>query len=531
MKFFNKALLYAASVAFCAQPAAAIIDNPVTQAVIAVYDKQLRENPTDYMTWFRRANEYYRHSEYVKALDDVNNALAYAPSGDTDLRFQAYMLRAGIYNQTEKHDLALADLNSAIALDGSSYAAIYQRANTNFELGNYDGARTDYIRLQRFNSRSSEALLGLARCAVKENNLSAANDYLAQAVDFDPNNSEIYVRRASVRKMMGDHNGAVDDLIVAISLNSKDSKAIESLVEYGNTNYAATIAGLTNAIQLAPGNGLYRYLRASIAEAHYNYISAIEDFEKIIEDRLYNYHGLYASLARCLYGLSRYEEALAQIDAALGVESNVAEYYVIRSRILRALNRPQDAIDAAARALAVDREYLPGLVEMALNYADQGNYKEANNLLGEATMVDPANPEVLLLRANILGTKLNQPVAAAQFYQQLIDIEDLDADNVRSLRGFALLNLNRPEEADAWMESILAQPDNDGLANYYGACYYTLRDMPDKVLECTERSLKAGYSDNHNWMNNNDGQINVGAMRDDLRFLQLLQKYNSIFGK
>lgn len=521
----------AAVVILSAPSASAIIDNPITQAVIAVYDKQLRENPKDYMTWFRRANEYYRHSEYVHALDDVNNALANAPSGDTDLRFQAYMLRAGIYNQTGKHDQALADLNSAIALDGSSYAAIYQRANTEFELGNYGAAQADYTRLQRFNTRSTEALLGLARCAIKENNLSAATDYLEEAVNLDPNNPEIYVRRANVRRMMGDHNGAVDDLILSISLDSKDPKAIESLVEYGNTNYAATVAGLTNAIQLAPANGLYRYLRASIAEAHYNYLSAIDDFQKIIDDRLYSYHGLYASIARCLYGLGRYDEALAQIDTALGTVDNVADYYVLRSKILRSLGRRDDAIASAAKGLAVDSDYVPALVEMALNYIDKGDYKQANGLLGEAIMADANNPDVLLLRAWLLNSYLNQPVAANGFNEQVVGLE-VDDNDVRSLRGFALLNLGRTEEADAWMDNILRNvPDNDGLNNYYGACFYTLRDNPDRALECTEAALKAGYSDNHNWMSNNDGQINVANLRDDLRFLQLLQRYNSIFGK
>ena len=201
--------------------ASASIDNPVTQAVIRVYDAALAENPNDYMTWYKRANEYYRHNEYVHALDDVDKALALTPSSDSDTRFQAYMLRAGIYNQTNKHEQALADLESAIAIDPASYSAIYQKANTEYELGRYADARTDYTRLQRLNSRSTEALIGLARCSVKENNLSGASDMLQQAVDFDPNNPEIYVRRASVRRMMGDHNGAVDDLVLILYLRYK----------------------------------------------------------------------------------------------------------------------------------------------------------------------------------------------------------------------------------------------------------------------------------------------------------------------
>lgn len=530
-----RAYIYA-GIAACAltlpADAVAVIDNPVTKAVLQVYDAALRADPTDYMTWYKRANEYYRHNEYIHALDDVNNALTYTPANDTDTRFQAYMLRAGIYNQTNKHQQALADLESALAIEPNSYAAIYQKANTEFELGNYSAARVDYTRLQRLNSRSTEAALGLARCSVKENNLSAANDFLQQAVDFDPNNPEIYVRRASVRRIMGDHNGAVDDLVLAISLNSKDPKAIEALVEYGNTNYAATIAGLTNAIQLAPGNGLYRYLRASIAQAHFNYLSAIDDFQKIIDDRLYNYHGLNASIARCLYGLGRYQEALDQIDTALNVTLDVPDYYVLRSQILRAMNRNDEAILAAARALAVNPNHAPGLVEMAVNYIDKKDYEQAAQLLGEANMTDANVPSIYMLRAWLLDTFMNQPVAAKNFYEQALEVEGYDDRDIKSLRGFALYNLGRIDEADRWFETILTSvPDNDGLNNYYAACYYNMRDDDTRALACVERSLQAGYSDNHNWMNNTDGQINVGTLRDDLRFLRLMQKYNSIFGK
>lgn len=89
----------AASACFSSFELSAAIDNPVTQAVLQVYEKELQKDPKNYMVWFRRANEYYRHNEYEKALADVNNALVFAPAKDTDLRFQAYMLRASIYER------------------------------------------------------------------------------------------------------------------------------------------------------------------------------------------------------------------------------------------------------------------------------------------------------------------------------------------------------------------------------------------------------------------------------------------------
>ena len=67
MNIFKTTLIVAAAL-MCSQSAVAIIDNPMTQAVIRAYDQQLRVNPKDHLTWFRRANEYYRHSEYLRAL-------------------------------------------------------------------------------------------------------------------------------------------------------------------------------------------------------------------------------------------------------------------------------------------------------------------------------------------------------------------------------------------------------------------------------------------------------------------------------
>jgi len=92
------------------------IDNPITRAVIEVYDKQLKEDPTDYETWLHRANEYYSHSEYMRALSDVDNALKYVPATETSTREQAYLLRANIYQQTGRYEDALTDLNSVLAI-------------------------------------------------------------------------------------------------------------------------------------------------------------------------------------------------------------------------------------------------------------------------------------------------------------------------------------------------------------------------------------------------------------------------------
>ncbi len=526
---FALALAAASSAAGFAQSS---IQNPMTQAVLAVYEEELRENPNDYNVLMSRADEYYRHDEYIRSLADVDRVLQLAPESEEDVRLRAYVLRAGIYNETKRTAEALDDLIKAAAMAPDSYSIIYQKANAEFSLGKYADAKLDFQKLQRLNPRGAEAYIGLARVAVKENNLGMANELLASAVNLDPNNAETYVRRASVRRLMGDHNGAVDDLILAISSDNKHPKAMQELIDYGNTNYPATMAGLSNAVSQAPQVGMFRYIRAVIAQAHCHYLAAINDYQTILDERLYNYHGIYASIAECNYCLGNYADALDYIDRALGMVRDNAGHYVLRSRILRAMGNYDEAVKSGAAALAVDRQDNDALAEMALGYVGVGNYAEASNLLGEAILNDAENPHYMMLRAWVAEKYLNKPSLAEELYNKVADMEHFYVDNPRSLKGFAQLFLGQTELAKHWMENILDNvTDYDGLIHYYGACFYAQAGDIERAMELADKSLNLGYANYHAWTEATDGRVNVAPLRDDLRFLNMLHRHDSIFGK
>ena len=520
---------------FCAVPGAkgqSSIMNPMTQAVLAVYQEELDENPRDYNVLMSRADEYYRHSEYIKALDDVNKVLEYTPLTETDVLIRAYVLRGGIYNQTNRPELAIADLNQAVALNPDSYSIIYQKANTDYSLGNYTEAKEGYRKLERLNPRTAEPYIGQARVAVKENNLGIANEMLAKAVDADPNNAETFIRRASVRRQMGDHNGAVDDLILALSNDSKNSRAISELLEYGNTNYPATMAGLTNAITQAPEVGMFRYIRAVIAQAHFHYLAAIADYQEILDKGLYNYHGIYASIAECNFALGNYDVALDEVNKALSMIRDNASHYVLKSKIYRAKGDYENAVKAGAEALAVDRQSNDALVEMALGYVGQAKYDQASDLLGEAMLNNAQEARFPMLRAWVMEKYLNKESAARNLYEQVAGMDNYFIDNPRSLKGFALLKLDRKDEALRWMDNILVNVyDYDGLIHYYGACFYSQTGDLDKAMKCAADALDLGYANYHAWTEATDGYVNVAPLRDDLKFYNLLHRHDAIFGK
>lgn len=523
-------ILVAAGVCFLSAPAQKrSIDHPMTRAVLDAYATALKEDPRDYESYMGRGREYFNHEEYLLAMNDVTEALKYMPESNREMRFDALCLRAGIYMQTGRYAQALADLTSALEIEPNSFSTLYQKANAEYNLEQYPAARADFQRLLRINSRSADAMLGLARVAVKESNIGQANEYLDQAVAVDPNNAETYLRRASVRRLMGNDNGAVDDLVLALSINSTNPRAVDALVKYADTNYIAVINGLSTAIAQAPKNALFWYLRAQIEQAHNHFAPAIRDYRKILDDKLYNYRGIYASLAECELNMGQYQQALDDVDYALASITDNPVYYLVRSQALRALGRNTEAIEAAAKALAVKPGMTEGLIQMAQCYIDEKNYTEAAELLGEACLSDTENPGLYLLRADVLE-KLNQPQAATLMRKNAADIDGFTPENVRSLKGFALDALGEKSQAQAWMDNILTTvPDHDGLAHYYGTCFYTARGDNDRALQCAEEALRKGYANYYNWMLNTDSPVNMAPLRDDLRFLNLMERYSGLF--
>ncbi len=500
------------------------------RVMLDAYNSMIDEDPRDPEILFRRAGEFYKLNDYVRALDDVNNAIAFLPADDVDTRFQALALRANILMMQRKYDQALADINILLGANPESYALLYERGTALYELGRYKEARSDFNRMLRLNPRSQEALIALARVAVKENNLGTAGELADRAVTISPNSGFIYLRRASVRSLMGNDQGAVDDYITAVTIDDgSTSRALGELVNLSRTNYPVVIAGLTSAISKAPKNGMFYFIRAMIAQGHCNYLAAIADYDRIINENLDSYPGLNAALAECYYNLGRYDVALLNADYAISATPDNARYYMLKSLIKHALGENEAALAAAGNALDKEPELTDALVAKAEAQIPLGQTAEASVSLSEAAMVEPENPRIAIMRGWVLGDFRKQEKNARRAYERVLDM-DFDFDNVLSLRGFALLALGRKDEAVKWMERVLATADDyDGAVNYHAACLYSQAGLLDRAFRCMETSLGKGYANYHNWTRADEANLNCSPLRTDARFAPLLEKYTRLF--
>lgn len=504
------------------------LDAPMTKAVMNVYQQLLDEDPADYETYYHRACEYYKHNQYNLALSDINNALKYVPASETSQKVEYLILRANIYQQMQRFEDALDDLNNAYNINPNSYIVLYQKANLEFQLQKYTEAKNDYQRMQRINNRSQEALIGLARIAVKENNLGLANEYIDQAVAINSSNSDIYIRRASVRSMMGNDNGAVDDLILAISTDNTNTRALQELVKLSNTNYPSVMAGLSNAIRQAPKVGMFYYIRGVIAENHHNYLAALSDYKRILDENLYNYSGIYNSIAKCQYALGNYHDAIDNIDEALSAAPSNKEYLVTKAKIKRALGDSDQAIEFCNRAIEKAPDYNDALIVKALAMVDMKKYDEATALLGEAALNDADNSYLYILRAWILDNHIGKKSNALFFYNRAIDVND--PLNIKSYHGFAFIATNQSDKAEKWMSDILNNlSSSDGYEYYIATCFYAQKGNFEEAFNYMKRSLESGYANLYDWTINTDGNVNVAPIRNNSEFNRLLEQYSIIF--
>lgn len=557
MKKILTAAVVAASIASVPASAQKTIDNPMTQAMLDVYAKELEANPKDADIYLRRANEYYKFNQYLRALADVDKTIEYAPASNRDLRFQAHMLRADIYQMLNKHREALDDFTAALKLDPTSFMALYQKANEEYELGDYAAAKADYTRLRSTNPRSVEALTGLARVAVKENNLGLASEYMDGAVEMMSADSDIYIRRASVRRMQGNNTGAVEDLLMAISIDN-NTRAFQELIDIANADYPAVITGLSTSISYAPQQGMLYYIRGFIAQAHDHYAAALADYRKLIDQNMYEYAGLYNSMAQCQLALCRYPQALDNVDSAISMDGGKnGEFFATKARILYAQGKYDEAMqalqDAASKGYSsVNAHELEALIDYA-----EGKYDMANEIFASMVIDQPDVMRNYIYRAWVLADGLKQPANAQSLYSRVVamtadetpeaaqvaDVARVSAlSAIQTYRGFALLFSGEREGAVKWATDLQRDyRDTDGYLNFMVACLYAQASVADGVtpseksdlaalaIKSLEKALQLGYGNLYEISTADTGRVSLAPLRSDSHFNALIARYAHLF--
>lgn len=517
IKYMMLALVLAAGFATAmAQNDDAAVRQRINEAVLKVYDEQLAKEPNDYSTLLARANQYYYFGRVDDAMTDVNSALALIPTKEKEMRYDALMLRARLFDQQGAFEGEIADLTEAANLVPSSLACTDMLAKVCFKVGRLDEAEANFKAIQRAEPLNYDAMYGMAQVALKRNDFEAATNHVDKAVGLFAAEPQVYINRADILERMNQFEPAALDLVSAFSIGDKSGVALQRLVTMADAHYDQVMSALGTTINKAPRGGLFYYIRASIAMDHFHYGQALKDLKSIIDNNLYDYHSVFYKAARCQYELMQYVEALNNVNRAIAMnESGDADYLLLKAQCERRMGNG-DNFDTAMNTLsgvaAIDGKHLGTLLEQARIHIAKRESRPAMIYLNAAIdYTDQPSAEALLLRGWLNKYRNNDAVTATADFERVAQLND---DTAHGLRGFALHELGRADEAKQWAQKIIENTSMaGGEAYYYAAALYSDMGEDKLAIEAFKKCLANGFGSLFEVRVNEDPYVNLKLVR------------------
>ena len=507
----------------------AMLKKKINDAVMQVYNKQLQAEPGDYATRFARAYQYFNNDGVDEALADINQAIKDCPEKEREVLYDAYLIRAKIYDQKGEYDLEYEDLKAAFQINSTNPNVVDMIAKLALKKGDYKTAETNFNAILRMSPQNYDALYGLARVAAKTNDYQKAQEYCDRAVKLFPTEPQVYINRAHVFMMLGQYKVAAQDLILAMSVGEDESKAVSAIINMSDEHYDDVMNALQNSIDNAPSVGTFYYLRYSIAMRHLHYGQALRDIKKIISKNFYDDASIYQDAAKCQFEMGLFDMALVNIDKALSKDASDIASLVLKARIVEHQGAGKNfdaALGVITRASRISATDPAILLAKARIYLAQRKQPEALEALNTLLAAHPTNNEALLLRGWLYKYRMRNAESALADFGMMLN----NGSDMASLKGFALHELGREEEARKWaQDNIMSNSLPGGEAYAVAAALLSDIGDNDQALKYLESALANGYGSLYEVTMSEEPYVNLKLVRRHPDFNITIERYTENF--
>lgn len=157
----------------------------------------------------------HRQGKLDEAIENFTIGLAMTPNS-----FILLKNRAAAFLDSDKEKEAYDDLTKALDIDKTDSWVLNSHGLLSLQFSHRETAERDFKWLLDVDSKSKEALIGLALCANINGDLKTAIDYYSEVID-NHKEAEYYVERALLYIYTGDLNKADEDIREGIRLNQR----------------------------------------------------------------------------------------------------------------------------------------------------------------------------------------------------------------------------------------------------------------------------------------------------------------------
>ena len=466
-----KYLLFA-SVAFAGFTLSAKDMNPITKAMLDGYESLLKENPDDYMTLYERASQYYRLDDYDKALSDIKRAVACTPAGDKGQLASEYSLLTDIYIQTGQYP--------------DSYSLLYMKGNVCLHLNQPEAAKESFSAMQRLNSRSQEAIFGLARVAAMEGRKDVVLKYIEDAAKMAPSDYLTYCRVGDLHRDLS-----------AFSLTDKSDRPLSSLISLAKENYAAVDNAIDYAIGRTPNVVPLYFLQGNAALAAGQYEDAYNAYRQLLASVTESdANSLNASMAKICLHRGDIVEADVYASKAMSANPDDLQTYLVKADIERVRGNYPSARMYADAALRLEPNSGDALKSAALAAYGSGDYNMAITLLNEAVMNNAEDADALLLRGYVQETFLGNKTAALADFSRVASLNTETNDEI-ARKAMAQLKAGMSLDASATIAPVNVSAGTNGRDAYLMALYNLASDNEAEAQKMLKQAVDLGFNDHY----------------------------------
>lgn len=482
---------------------------------IEYFNKDLNENPKNgySFVWIASLRDYCQ--EFGQALTAADLALKYLPKKDVDYVAYAYSTRAGIYLHIQDSVKALADYNEAIRLKPKETQPYEERAQLFYEQGKYDLASADYRKMVELKPGDVMGYMGLGRNANAQERWEEAIKQFDYVTKLESEYSSGYSFRAESYIGLEKWNEATDDIIKALSIDW-DRKAHFLALTVKEPAFTILVSKMKVQSAKAPNEATWPYIIATMYDNAKNYNKAIEYYS--IANNKNMSEKVYQKISNCHFRLGNYEEALANINQALNMDSTDVNFLAQKANIYYENGNAKAAVAEWDKVLTMQPEYGFGYYRRGWFKELSGDLEGGLEDLSMAIVLEPKEPYFYETRGD-LYVKLGKRDLAEADFKKVIEIEDIP-EKYECIQ-YAYQGLGLYDKAKEAMDAIIARDTTD-FGNYYdAACLYSRMKDKENALKYLEKALKLGY----NRFAHMERDFDLDFLRNTSEFKVMIEKY------
>ena len=262
--------------------------------------QQLSEQfPNERFVNLCKAEIYLSLEYYDRATKSLDIFLGHLPSENGILTFNQHeLLMKNGQNKMflRNYDVAETYFSKAIELNDDAVAAFVARAEARAYRLKLKEAEEDLSIARSLDSENPRVfhMLGYVKMLEWQNEEALA--YFSKAIDLQGDIKEAYIHRSSVKSVLGDIEGAIEDLNQVIRMDEKADKsyAVRAYLKSRKGDLKGALTDYNQAVALSPENASHFIGRAAVKEQLEMEESYLDDLDKAINLNPKNYFPYHA---------------------------------------------------------------------------------------------------------------------------------------------------------------------------------------------------------------------------------------------